>query len=290
MRPHFEDALNRGMLIFDGAMGTMLMAAGSVTGTCGEELNMSAPDVVREVHNAYVAAGADVVETNSFGGSRIKLEKSHLGHLTREINLAAAKIAREAAGEDVFVAGSVGPLGEFLEPLGRLSSQEAVDAFKEQSLALAEGGVDMIIIETMSDLQEVHAAVQGVREGPDLPVVATMTFEKRLHTVMGVSPARAALSLGEWGVSVMGSNCGTGPEEMLAVISQMKEASPEGRFLVQPNAGRPRLTAGGEVVYDMTSARFAEYAVQFVELGVNIVGGCCGTTPEYIRAIVQELR
>lgn len=290
MRPNFEDALKSGILVCDGAMGTMLMAKGAVTGTCGEELNLTAPDVVRDVHSAYIAAGADIVETNSFGGSRIKLEKSRLGHLAMEINIAAAKIAREAAGEDIFVAGSVGPLGAFLEPLGQLSFQQAVDAFKEQSLALAEGGVDIIFIETMSDLQEVHAAVQGVREGPDLPIVGTMTFEKKQHTIMGVSPAKAARSLGDWGVSAMGSNCGTGPEEMLTVISQMKEAYPEGLFLVQPNAGRPRLTKDGDVVYDMTSDQFADYAMRFVDIGVNMVGGCCGTTPDYIKAIVQAVR
>jgi len=290
MRPHFEDALKEGVLVCDGAMGTMLMAEGAITGTCGEDLNLTAPAKVRDVHSAYIAAGSEIVETNSFGGSRIKLTKSDLGHLTREINMAAAKIAREAAGEDIFVAGSVGPMGEFLDPLGTVSFLQAVDIFKEQSLALAEGGVDLILIETMSDLQEVRAAIQGIREGPDLPIAVTMTFDKKLHTIMGVSPARAAQTLGEWGVVVIGANCGTGSEEMLVVISQLKEAFPEGLLLAQPNAGLPRMTDDDNVVYEETPDQFASYTLRFVELGVNIVGGCCGTTPAHIKAIVEGLK
>ena len=290
MRPNFENRLKDRVLVCDGAMGTMLMAEGAVTGTCGEGLNLNASEKIKAVHSAYIEAGADIVETNSFGGSRIKLAKSGLDHLTREINIAAGKIAREAAGEDIFVAGSIGPVGELLEPLGAVSFQQAVGVFKEQSLALAEGGVDIMIIETMSDLQEVHAAVQGVRQGPDLPIIATMTFDKKLHTVMGVSPAKAAQTLGQWGVSVMGSNCGTGPDEMLHVISQMKKELPDGLFLAQPNAGFPRITDDGDVVYDETPAQFADYAMQFVKLGVSVVGGCCGTTPAHIKTFVESLR
>lgn len=289
MRPAFTDALRNRILVFDGAMGTMLIEAGAITGTCPEELNVTAPDKVRAVHAAYVAAGADIVETNSFGGSRLKLEKSGMGQRTHELNSAAARIAREAAGDRVYVAGSIGPSSEFLQPLGRLTFQEAVDAFQEQALALADGGADLIIIETMSDLQELKAAVQGVREGPDLPIICSMTFDKRLHTIMGVSPAKAAQAWRELAVAAVGSNCGNGPDEMLQIIAQIKEAFPEGLLMAQPNAGRPRFTEDNKVVYDTTPAQFADFARQFVELGVRIIGGCCGTTPAHIKAVVDSL-
>ncbi len=268
----------------------MLIAAGAITGTCPEELNLTAADKVKAVHDAYVAVGVDIITTNSFGGSPLKLAKSKMAHLTHEINVTAAKIARVAAGEQVFVAGSIGPLGGFLEPLGTVTFQQAVDAYKEQTLALAEGGVDLIIIETMTDLQETLAAIQGVREGPDLPIICTMTFDKRMHTVMGVSAAKAAQTLGRSGVTVIGANCGNGPEEMLQIIAQMRETLPEGLLIAQSNAGLPRMTEANHVVYDITPAQFAHYVGRFLDLGVRIVGGCCGTTPAHIQAVVDFVR
>lgn len=284
----FRELLEREVVFCDGAMGTMLQATGLLGRSAPEELNLRAPEAILRVHAGYVEAGSDIIEANSFGGSRLKLAKSGMADQVREVNVAAAQIAREAAGERVLVAGSMGPLGELLQPLGRLTPEAAADAFREQALALAEGGVDLFVIETMYDLAEIQIALEAARE-TGLPAICTMTFDTKTHTMMGVSPAQAVDSLYEWGADVIGANCGNGPAETEVAVRGMREACPEAVLIAQPNAGRPR-RVGGQVVFDATPEEMAAYARKYVELGVKIVGGCCGSTPEHIQAIVQALR
>ena len=288
MSERFRELLEREVVFCDGAMGTMLQATGLLGRSAPEELNLRAPEAILRVHAGYVEAGSDIIEANSFGGSRLKLAKSGMADQVREVNVAAAQIAREAAGERVLVAGSMGPLGELLQPLGRLTPEAAADAFREQALALAEGGVDLFVIETMYDLAEIQIALEAARE-TGLPAICTMTFDTKTHTMMGVSPAQAVTSLYEWGADVIGANCGNGPAETEVAVRQMREACPEAVLIAQPNAGRPR-RAGDQVVFDATSEEMAAFARKYVALGVKIVGGCCGSTPEHIRTIVQALR
>ncbi|NIN63927.1 MAG: methionine synthase [Anaerolineae bacterium] len=273
-------------ILADGAMGTMLQAAGLEKGHPPEELNVSQPDTVLSVHRQYVEAGSELILTNSFGGTGLRLAKHGLEGQAYELNRRAAELAREAG--DVLVAGSIGPTGEFFAPVGTLSAEEATEAFAEQAKGLADGGVDLLVIETMADLQEVEAAIEGARESSDLPLVCSMTFDTKLHTMMGVSPKKAAETLTSWGVQAIGANCGTGPEEVEKVMEQMKEALPEAVLWAKPNAGVPRLVEG-RAEYDATPELMAEYAVRFVDLGVRIVGGCCGSTPEHIAAMARAL-
>jgi 5-methyltetrahydrofolate--homocysteine methyltransferase len=283
----FLQRLNSGeTLLADGAMGTMLQAAGLEKGHAPEELNLTQPEKVLAVHRGYVEAGSEMVLTNTFGGSRFRLEKYGLGEKVYEIGRRAAEIAREAG--QVFVAGSIGPSGEFFAPMGKLTSEEAMEAFAEQARGLADGGADLLVIETMSDLQEVEAAVEGARKTTDLPLVCTMTFQHRLHTIMGVNPSEAAKILTQWEVAALGANCGTGPQEVEQVLAQMKETSPEAILVAKPNAGVPRLVQG-RTEFDATPELMAEYAQRFQRLGVTIIGACCGSTPEHIAAMAHSL-
>ena len=288
MRPTFDELLRKRVVVCDGAMGTMLISAGLMSG-CPEELNVTAPDEVRRIHAAYVACGVDIVETNSFGGNPIKLASYNLADRTHEVNSAAARLAREAAGDRALVAGSIGPTGHFLKPLGTLSSDEAREAYGRQAQALADGGADLLIVETMSDLAELSAAVAGARDTTSLPIVCTLTFRRGTNTIMGVSASRAATALKDMGVKAIGANCSTGPKEMEAVLAEMRRAYPEATLVAQPNAGMPRMAENRRIVYDCSPQELAEYARRFVDLGVNIIGGCCGTTPEHIRALVEAV-
>lgn len=274
-------------VLSDGAMGTMLQARGLPPGACPELWNVEQPDLVREVHAAYIDAGSCMISTNTFGGSRLKLESYGLAVRVRELNRAGSAIAREAAGPDRFVAGSVGPTGKFLEPLGELAFDKAAKAFEEQCSALAEGGADVILLETFSDLEEARAAVTGaLRSG--LPVFCTMAFDTGGRTMMGVDPKSAALRLTELGVSGVGANCGVGPRETLDIVRQIRAAT-KGIVIAQPNAGLPRVVEG-RTVYDSTPEEMAKYAVEFANLGVNVIGACCGSTPDHIRAMGAALR
>ncbi|MBS1253199.1 MAG: Bifunctional homocysteine S-methyltransferase/5,10-methylenetetrahydrofolate reductase [Anaerolineales bacterium] len=278
-------------LLADGAMGTMLMAAGLEHGDPPEEWNVLHPDRVQAVHRGYIEAGSQIVLSNSFGGSRFRLELHGLQDRATELNRAAAEVARAAADaalRDVVVAGSMGPSGSLIEPLGTLTPEEARDGFAEQAAALAEGSVDVLWIETMSDLKEVQAAIEGVRSVTDLPVVTTMTFDTRGHTMMGVSPAKALAALREFGPLALGGNCGNGPEEIEGVIEAMHEADPNVVLVAKSNAGIPELV-DGEVTYRAKPKTMAEHAVRARKLGARIFGACCGSTPAHIRAMAEAL-
>ncbi len=291
----FLDRLATGETILaDGATGTMLQAAGLEKGDAPEELNLSRPETVLHVHRGYVNAGSEIILTNSFGGTRFRLAKHGLAEKVYELNRRAAELARES-GEalrpgsgQVIVGGSMGPTGEFFAPVGILAADEARATFAEQAKALADGGADLLVIETMADLQEAKAAIEGARESTDLPLVCTMTFDTKLHTMMGVSPRKAAETLTNWGVQAIGANCGTGPEEVEKVMEQMIEALPEAVLWAKPNAGVPRLIEG-RAEYDATPELMADYALRFENLGVRIIGGCCGSTPEHIAAMARAL-
>jgi 5-methyltetrahydrofolate--homocysteine methyltransferase len=283
----FLDRLHSGeTLLADGAMGTMLQAAGLEKRHAPEEMNLAHRDKVLAVHRGYVDAGSELLLTNTFGANRFRLNKYGLADRVYELSRLGAEIARESGA--VFVAGSMGPTGEFFPPVGKLNVEEARDTFAEQARGLADGGVDALVIETMSDLKEVEAAIQGARESTDLPVLCTMTFQHNLHTLMGVSPSQAAQTLGGWGVAAMGANCGTGPEEVERVLEQMEQVSPQAVLMAKPNAGLPRLVQG-RTEYDATPELMAEYAQRFAQSGVTIIGGCCGSTPEHIAAMARAL-
>ncbi|MEI7988641.1 MAG: homocysteine S-methyltransferase family protein [Chloroflexota bacterium] len=277
-----------GILVTDGATGTMLQNAGLPVGAPSELWVLENPDGVRALHRGYVEAGSDVILTDTFGGTRIKLESNHLGDKVVEINLNAARLAREIAGDKVFVFGDIGPTGKILEPLGALSYAEAVDAFAEQAGALVKGGVDAIIIETMSDLSEAKAAIEGVRKVTDLPLAVSMSFDTRGRTMMGVKPANAAKEFVALGVDIFGANCGRTLEETLTAIREMRQLFPDAVLWAKPNAGLPHMD-GSDTVYDVTPEVMAEYALKFAGEGVKFFGGCCGSNPDHIRAIALTL-
>ena len=281
-----------GWVLLDGAMGTMLMAAGLESGACPELWNVEHPEHVRAIHRAYIAAGSRIILTNSFGGSAIRLRRHGLYSRAFELNRAAAEIAHleaEAAPRTVLVAGSMGPTGEMFPPLGKLEPMEAVQIFAEQATALASGGADLIWIETMSDLAEVEAAISGARYGaPQLPLAATLTYEAHGRTMMGVKPARAAAALKAAGVKLIGANCGTGPQGVEAVISVLREAYPEATLIAKANAGLPHME-GGVATYDGTPAVMADYARRARALGASLIGACCGSTPAHLQAMAAAL-
>lgn len=279
-------------IIADGGMGTMLIARGLPRGTAPELWNVERPDDVRAIHRAYIQAGAQIILTNSFGGNRLRLGMHGLAERTAELNRAAARLARaeaDAVPQPVIVAGSIGPTGQMLAPMGTLPPEEAAAAFAEQAEALVAGGADVLWIETMSDLEEVRAAVAGCRgAAPEVPVVATMTFDTRGRTMMGTTPEQATAALSELGVVALGANCGKGPDELEAAIGRMQGAGPGVPLVAKANAGAPRLE-GGVAVYDATPDVMAAYALRVRALGAGIIGACCGSTPEHIRAIAGAL-
>ncbi len=278
------------VIVADGAMGTMLQAAGLPPGASPEGWLLDNPDAVRDVHRAYVEAGANMVLTCTFGGTRARLERSGLAERLAEINRRAVEIAREAAGDEVYVAGDIGPLGEFLAPLGKMTYEQAVAIFAEQAAALAQAGVDVLYIETMSDLNEIRAAVEGAQQaGLDIPVFATLSFDSHGRTNMGVRPEQAAEMLVSLGVAAFGANCGATLEMTEGAVAKMHAIAPQALLIAKPNAGKPRLVEQ-EVVYDAMPEDMAEYARKFVALGARVVGGCCGSTPAHIAAIAAAVK
>lgn len=288
MNYSFLDALKDRILIFDGAMGTMLMRYGLTSGGCPEEWNISKPEVIEEIHRAYIDAGADCIETNTFGANRFRLSAHHLEDKVRELNIAGARIARRASNGKAFVIGSVGPTGKILEPFGDLSFEDAYNAYKEQVMALEEGGVDAIIIETMGDLQEARIALLACKENTRLPVICQMSFAENLRTTSGTPPEVSALVLWSLGADVVGANCSMGSEGLYKVLEKMV-LSGVPYISIQPNAGLP-IVEEGRLVYPESPEKMAEFAVRYVELGASIVGSCCGSTPEHTRAISNAVR
>src|SRR5215468_2888506 len=281
--PDFPSAADSRVLVSDGAMGTMLYTKGIFISRSFDELNLSHPQLVRDTHLEYVQAGADIIETNTFGANRTKLMSHGLLEQAREINLAGARIAREAAGNGVFVAGAIGPLGIRIEPWGKTSIDEAREIFREQAQALHEGGVDLFILETFFDLNEVHAAMQAVRDTGNLPMIVQMSIEEDGNSLEGTLSEFFAKQLEEWGADVIGLNCSVGPHTMLDAIERIAAVTSK-KLSVQPNAGKPR-NIEGRNIYLCSPDYMASYAKKFVQHGVRIVGGCCGTTPQHIRAI-----
>src|SRR5215207_5806348 len=284
----FLEAIDQRVLVCDGAMGTMLYGKGIFLNRCFDELNLTQPDLVAEVHQAYVRAGADVIETNTFGANRMKLGAFGLAERTHAINLQGARIARHAAREQAYVAGAIGPLGIRIEPWGKTGVDEAREHFREQAHALFDGGVDLFILETFRDLNEVGAAIDAVRSVCDLPIVAQMTTEEDGNTQDGTPPERFAPELEHRGATVIGVNCAVGPAPMLETIERM-EAVTRVRLSAQPNAGKPR-DVEGRNIYLCSPEYMASYARRFILHNVRVVGGCCGTTPEHIRQIKLAVR
>ncbi|MEO6526694.1 MAG: bifunctional homocysteine S-methyltransferase/methylenetetrahydrofolate reductase [Gemmatimonadaceae bacterium] len=279
------------LVLFDGAMGTMLYAKGVFINQCYDELNVRAPDLVRDVHRAYAKAGAEVLETNSFGANRLKLAQFGLQTQVHELNRRAAELAREAAeqGRDVLVAGAVGPLGVRLEPFGPTSSEEARAIFREQMEGLKAGGADLFILETFGDLHEIGQAIAAAREvDPAMPVVAQMTIGADGLTPYGATPEDVALALDRFGADVLGLNCSVGPQTILEAIEKMVPHTQK-KLSAQPNAGMPR-EVSGRSMYMASAEYMAEYARHLVHAGAKVVGGCCGTTPEHIRAMCEFVR
>ncbi len=285
----FELIESNAFLIGDGAMGTMLQRKGLTTGGAPELWNVVQPESIREIYQSYVDAGSQIIETNTFGGTHFRLKLHNLQDRVHELNKAGAALAREVAGDAVLVAGSMGPTGELMQPMGELTYESARAAFAEQAAALAEGGVDFFLIETMSDLNEVKAAVAGCQQVSDLPVATTLTFDSNYHTMMGVSPSQAVQELAAAGVRIIGANCGNGPDETRVAIQEMVAARPEGVYLMaQSNAGLPHYEQG-EIVYDGTPEVMAQLAMDLAGMGVDIIGACCGSTPAHIAAMREAL-
>ncbi len=274
--------------IFDGAMGTMLYSKGIYINRSYDELNLVAADLVREVHSEYVRAGADIIETNTFGANVNKLQPYGLEANAREINIKAARIAREAAGNRALVAGAVGPLGLRIEPYGPTSFEEARQMFSDQVSALLEGGVDLFIVETFSDISELHQAILAVRELCDLPLVAQVTIQMDGNTLFGATPEVFTKRLADWGADVIGLNCGVGPAIVLNAIEKMR-AMTDKKLSAQPNAGLPR-DVGGRQIYMCSPEYMAEYSRRIVQAGASFIGGCCGSTPAHIKMIADAIR
>lgn len=286
------DALDDGPLLGDGAMGTMLQDLGNSEGGAPELWNVEHIDVVEGVLEGYASAGSQLLTTNTFGGTRARLQMHGLEDRVEELNQAAAELARRVADRHpgTYVLGDIGPSGELMEPMGELTVDSAAEMFGEQIRGLVAGGVDGILIETMSDLAEVEAAVTAARlEAPGLPVFATLSFDTNLRTMMGVSPAMAVQSIAEMGVDVIGANCGRGLDEMRIIAAQLAEAGGgKVRLMVQSNAGLPKLQ-GDTFVFDGTPEEMAAYAVEMRDLGFTVIGACCGSSPAHIAAMRDAL-
>lgn len=286
---NFREILDSdGIYVFDGAVGTRLYDKGVYINRSYDELNLTNPDLVREVHEEYVAAGAHIIETNTFGATRHKLQPYGLESKLRDINVAAVNIAREAAGDKIYVAGAIGPLGLRLEPFGPTSFDEAREMYKEQVTALREGGVDLFILETFSELPLIEQAIRAVRELSDLPIFAQMTIQMDGKTLYGDTPEHFTKKLDQLGVDVIGLNCGMGPNHLLNALEKMRAVTDK-PLSAQPNAGLPRDVQGRQF-YMGSPEYMAEFSRRFVQVGAKFVGGCCGTTPTHIKLIADGIR
>src|SRR6202789_2583430 len=290
MAQNLIERLKRAPVLCDGAMGTLLYAKGIFINRCYDELNLSQPELIRGVHHDYLQAGAEIIETNTFGGNSFRLARHSMTDRVRDINIAGAQVAREAAKSfDVWVAGSMGPLGVRIEPLGKTSFEEARTAFREQAAALIEGGVDLLMLETFGYIEELHQAVLACRDvDPKIPIVAQVTIDEDGNCLDGSDPEAFAARLTEWNIDVLGINCSVGPVAMLDAIERVRAATSL-PLAAHPNAGMPR-SVEGRNIYLCSPEYMASYTRKFVAAGVQLIGGCCGTTPEHIRAMKSALR
>lgn len=280
------------ILISDGAWGTFLQRKGLKPGECPELWNLDRPEEVLEIARSYIEAGSDIIETNSFGGSSVKLEGYGLKDNAFEINRAAALISRKAAGRKHYVLGSIGPCGKMLM-MEEVSPGQLYDSFREQAMALEDGGADAIVVETMTDLQEALIAIKAVNENTRLEVACTMTFDKTVNgeyrTMMGVSPSEMTQALEEAGIDIIGTNCGHGMKDMEGIVREIRSVNPKIPVLVHANAGIP-VYQDGETVYPETPEFMAELVAPVIKAGADIIGGCCGTTPEHIRKMREHVK
>ena len=288
MQPFKELLSTDRILVVDGAMGTMLYAKGVYINRCYDELNLSNRDLVREIHTEYIRAGADIIETNTFGATAYKLQQYGLEGNLHEINAIAAKVAREAAGERAYVAGAIGPLGLRIEPYGPTSFAEARDMFKAQALGLLEGSVDLFCLETFSDVSEIRQAIAAIRDVCDLPIIAQMTIMTDGNTMFGTTPELFTERLDEWGADVIGLNCGVGPAIILTALEKMRAVTKK-KLSAQPNAGLPRDVQGRQF-YMCSPEYMSKFAKRFIQAGAKFIGGCCGTTPAHIKLISDSVR
>jgi methionine synthase I (cobalamin-dependent)/5,10-methylenetetrahydrofolate reductase len=285
----FGERLQQGVVVCDGAMGTMLYGRGVFLNRCFDELNVSNPEMVQGVHQEYAEAGAEILETNTFGAHRFKLGPHGLDQQVRKINREGARLAREAAQGRALVAGAMGPLGKPLQPLGNIAFDEAVEAYREQAEGLLEGGVDLFTVETMPSLDNARAAVAAVRALSDRPIMVSLTFNEEGTTFYGDKPEDIVRTLEDWDVSVVGANCSQGPQPMLETIQRMAAVVKRLKLSAMPNAGAPALV-DGRYVYLCTPEYMASHARRFIAAGVTLVGGCCGTTPAHIKNLVRSVR
>ena len=287
----FRDRLReRPPLIADGATGTTLQSRGLALGRCAEAWVLQSPEKILELHRDFIDAGADLVLTCSFGATPLRLRTTGLADRAREINRRAAELARQAVAErDVYVAGSMGPTGEMLKPYGDLDEADAVAAYSAQASALAEGGVDLLVLETHFDLAEAAAAVKGAREATDLPIVCSFSYDRGTRTMMGVSPAQAGRQLDGLGVDAIGINCGRSLDESLRDLAELRQSTDRPLWF-KPNAGMPTLDAQGRPVYAISPQEMAKALTKALESDARILGGCCGTSPAHLRQIALEVR
>jgi len=297
-RVSLKERIQEGLFLLDGAMGTELIARGIEAGKCNDYLNIESPDIISDIHRAYLQAGSDAIVTNTFGANKYALARHGFGSKVKEVNTAGAQIARRAAGEDKYVLGDIGPSGDFLEPLGILKPQQLKDAFVEQAEALLNGGVDGFIIETMTALDEVIIAIKAAKSvSGDLPVFASMAFDRAggdYRTMMGVDVESAISAMVSLGVDAAGFNCGTvSLDEYVDLagkyVSTVKASGEDVLIYAEPNAGKPELL-DGKAVYKVSPEDFAAAAEKIHSAGVNIIGGCCGTSPSHIEAVVKKLK
>jgi methionine synthase I (cobalamin-dependent) len=298
MPVNLREKIKNGLFLLDGAMGTQLIARGINVGTCNDYLNIESPDIISGIHHAYLQAGSDAVTTNTFGSNKYSLARHGLSEKAEQINKAGAQIARRAAGNEHYVLGDIGPTGDFLEPLGSLKPAECKDAFARQAEALLTGGVDGFIIETVTALDEMTLIIEAVKSVcGDLPVFASMSFDKAgddFKTMMGVGIDAMAAAIIPLGIDATGFNCGTATlNEYVELAGRLHSASrklsDDILIFAQPNAGKPELI-NGEAVYKVTPEDFAEAAEKIFSIGINIIGGCCGTSPEHIKALAERLK
>jgi len=284
----FLSTVQERFVIGDGPMGTMLFSRLGNRYQTVEEFNLYNPEEVVRLHKEYLEAGAMLLGASTFSANRIRLSRSNVLNKLEDMNRLGVELAKEAAGDRAWVVGKLGPTGKILQPLGDLSRDEAKEAYQEQVSILVDAGADLLAVETMGDLTEAQVALEAMRSISDLPTVVSFSFYADLHTVMGVTPERAAAAALEWGADVVGSNCGIGPDEVEQSIIKMIEVDSEALFWTEPNAGLPQLK-DGQAVYGVGPERFADYAEKVARMGVKVIGACCGSTPDHIRAMVERV-